>query len=305
MLQVAPVVSVHLPKDRINQTHQGFGFVEFKDEKSADYAIQILNGVRLYGKPLRINKASLDKQRNLDIGAQLFVGNLDPLVDEKVLYDTFSVFGRLIGQPKIARDPDGVSRGFGFVSFDNFDSSDQALEAMNNQYLMNKPCQINYAFKRDGKGERHGDEAERLLAAQAKKNNYILPVVAPPQLSAGPTDGPPQQPIPTGPASFQIPTGPAALPPTGPRNRAPPTGPAAMSNGQPYNEGQPYPPQYGQYGPPQFDGPQYAPPYPAQYMGPPQFREEMPPPHFMNYGRPPPPGFAPGMVPPPPPGFGR
>jgi RNA recognition motif-containing protein len=139
---------------------------------SADYAIQILNGVRLY-RPLRMNKAALDKQRNLDIGAQLFAGNLDPLVDDKVLCDTFSVFCRLIGQPKIARDPDGVSRGFGFVSYDNFDSSAQALEAMNNQYLMNKPCQINYAFKRDGKGERHGDEAERLHAAQAKKNNYI------------------------------------------------------------------------------------------------------------------------------------
>jgi splicing factor 3B subunit 4 len=39
---------------------------------------------------------------------------------------------------------------------------------MNGQYLMNKPITVQYAFKKDGKGERHGTEAERLLANQAK-----------------------------------------------------------------------------------------------------------------------------------------
>jgi splicing factor 3B subunit 4 len=41
---------------------------------------------------------------------------------------------------------------------------------MNGQYLMNKEVNVSYAFKKDGKGERHGSQAERLLAAQAKKN---------------------------------------------------------------------------------------------------------------------------------------
>ncbi|CAB5201624.1 unnamed protein product [Rhizophagus irregularis] len=46
---------------------------------------------------------------------------------------------------------------------------DAAIDAMNGQYLMNKPITVSYAFKKDGKGERHGSAAERLLAAQAKK----------------------------------------------------------------------------------------------------------------------------------------
>jgi splicing factor 3B subunit 4 len=201
MLQAGPVVAVHLPKDRVNQTHQGYGFCEFRSEKDADYASLIMNYIRLYGKPLRVNKASLDKQKNLDIGADLFVGNLDPMVDEKVLYNTFSTFGTLISQPKIARDEKMASKGYGFVSFDSFEASDRALEAMNNQYLMNKPCQVDYAFKKDGKGERHGDEAERLLAAQAKKNNYSITdasakpsPAAPLQFSASPTPVPPPPP---------------------------------------------------------------------------------------------------------------
>lgn len=50
---------------------------------------------------------------------------------------------------------------------------------MNGQFLMNKSITVQYAFKKDGKGERHGTPAERLLAAQARKNN-ALPVAARP-----------------------------------------------------------------------------------------------------------------------------
>lgn len=39
--------------------------------------------IKVYGKPIRVNKASQDK-KTLDIGANLFIGNLDPEVDEKV-----------------------------------------------------------------------------------------------------------------------------------------------------------------------------------------------------------------------------
>ena len=57
----------------------------------------------------------------------------------QLLYDTFSAFGMVIATPKIMRDPDsGASRGFGFVSFDGFEASDTAIEAMNGQYLCNR-----------------------------------------------------------------------------------------------------------------------------------------------------------------------
>jgi splicing factor 3B subunit 4 len=46
---------------------------------------------------------------------------------------------------------------------------------MNNQFLMNKAITVDYAFKKDGHGERHGTAAERLLAAQARKNNALPP----------------------------------------------------------------------------------------------------------------------------------
>jgi splicing factor 3B subunit 4 len=56
MLQSGRIVNVHLPKDRVTQTHQGYGFVEFISEEDAEYAARVMNQVRLYGKPIRVNK---------------------------------------------------------------------------------------------------------------------------------------------------------------------------------------------------------------------------------------------------------
>ncbi|CAH8539810.1 unnamed protein product [Schistosoma turkestanicum] len=166
-LQAGPVVNVHMPKDRINMQHQGYGFVEFMTEEDADYAMRIMNMIKLYGKPIRVNKASAN-QKNLDIGANIFIGNLDPEVDEKLLYDTFSAFGVILQTPKIMRDPEtGNSKGYAFINFASFEASDAAIEAMNGQYLCNRAITISYAFKKDSKGERHGSAAERLLAAQS------------------------------------------------------------------------------------------------------------------------------------------
>ncbi len=178
MTQAGPIVNVHMPMDRVSRLHMGFGFVEFDTPESADYAARCLNGVRLYGKPVRVNKASADRQRAADIGAELFVNSLDPQVDEKILYDTFAQFGRLVAAPTVVRDQNNVSKGYGFVSFDSFEASDAALAAMHGQYLLSRQISVEYAFKKDGKGERHGDDAERKLAAEGRKHN-VVPDVQP------------------------------------------------------------------------------------------------------------------------------
>ncbi len=109
--------NVFVPKDKVTTAHQGFGFVEFKSEEDADYAIRILSAVKLYGRPLRVNKvpppprlhvtpkASQDK-KSADVGANLFIGNLDPDVDETLLHNVFSAFGVIVGNtPKVLLPP--------------------------------------------------------------------------------------------------------------------------------------------------------------------------------------------------------
>jgi splicing factor 3B subunit 4 len=164
MLQAGPVVDVNMPADKITGQHQNYAFCEFKSELDAEYAMRIMNSVKLFGKPLRINRASREKE-SLDIGANLFVGNLDRDVDDQLLFSTFSAFGHVL-EAKVMRDDSSNVRGFGFVNFSSFEASDAAIEAMNGQYLNNKQLVVSYAFKKDGsKGDRHGSQAERSLAS--------------------------------------------------------------------------------------------------------------------------------------------
>ena len=87
-------------------------------------------------------------------------------MDEKLLFDTFSAFGVILQTPKIMRDPDsGNSKGFAFINFASFEASDASIEAMNGQYLCNRPISVSYAFKKDSRGERHGSAAERLVTS--------------------------------------------------------------------------------------------------------------------------------------------
>jgi len=70
------------------------------------------------------------------------------------------------------RDPEtGASKGYGFVSYDSFEASDNAFNAMNGQYFCNRTIHVSYAYKKDTKGERHGSAAERLLAANRPMNS--------------------------------------------------------------------------------------------------------------------------------------
>lgn len=173
-LQAGPVQGVFIPKDRVSGMHTGYGFVEFKTELDADYAIKIMSMIKLFGKPIKVNKASQDK-KSLDVGANVFVGNLDPDVDERTLFEVFSQFGTVISAPTLMRDETGKSKGFGFISFDGFESSDAAIAAMHKQYMSGKQISVTYAYK-NGTKEQYGSEAERILAANnpnAPKSNFF------------------------------------------------------------------------------------------------------------------------------------
>jgi len=232
-VQAGPVVSVHIPKDRLSGAPSGFAcasplpvmnarllrcccapaaaaaplkpphlplqralshpplgaraprsppsraVVEFASERDADYAIRVLNMVRLSGRPLRFSKAGAGKSAAggaaaaaaaAGVGANLFIGNLDPSLDEKALYDVFSAFGLVSSPPRLLRDPaTGGSRGCGFVSYDSFEAADLAIDAMNGQFLGGRQLSVMYAYRKDGAaGERHGSAAERTLAAAAR-----------------------------------------------------------------------------------------------------------------------------------------
>lgn len=238
-----------------------------------------MNGISLYNQPIRVNRSGRDRKL-FDIGANLFIGNLDPEVDDRHITETFKHFGQLLGPAKVSRDDSsGVSKGFAFVYYDSFEAADAAIAAMNGQFFGGKRINVNYSFKKDKPGERHGDAAERMLAAKnpvTKHRNALQAAAggAAPGASA-PSSVPP-------PMTAQPPPFGMAQPPGPPPPFVPPTAAAAgygapppSYGGRPYMPpGQaPYPPmhQYGMPPPQHYQPPPmaYPPPmgYPAQPYG--------------------------------------
>jgi splicing factor 3B subunit 4 len=182
----------------------------------------------------------------------------------------------MVSTDQIARDPQsGQSKGYGFVSYTDFESADAAIESMNGQFLMNKPITVQFAFKKDGKGERHGTAAERLLASQARKNNALPIASRPPPAAYGAV--PPVSGF-TGPYQGQFAGALAAAPP-------PPPGFAQMPM---QTSMQPPGPMSGGVGmPPMGVGIPAGMQPPAPPGGVPMFNPSQ------GYPPPPPPGFAP------------
>jgi splicing factor 3B subunit 4 len=43
--------------DKVNGRSREFGFVDFRSEADAEYALKVMNMVSLFGKPLRVRRA--------------------------------------------------------------------------------------------------------------------------------------------------------------------------------------------------------------------------------------------------------
>ena len=186
---------------------------------------------------------------------------------------------------------------------------------MHGNHFMNKEITVTYAFKKDGKGERHGDDAERRLAAEARQHGVEIPkqalapvLTAVPQPQAATPAAPPYSNYPP-PQQFNPAMGSyyaAAAPPTQAYAYAPPTlpqpfAPASQLPAAPAGlPARPPAANAGYGGPPAYGAPFAAPPF---YAPPPQqppvgFAAGAPPPGVPPFAPQGAPGFAPFAGPP-------
>uniref|UniRef100_A0A8C3UTS6 RNA-binding protein 7 n=1 Tax=Catharus ustulatus TaxID=91951 RepID=A0A8C3UTS6_CATUS len=78
--QAGPVITVKIPKDRDGRSKQ-FAFVNFKHEESVPYGLRLLNGIKLYGRPMRIQFRSGSSHAAQDINpscSQLGAPGINP-----------------------------------------------------------------------------------------------------------------------------------------------------------------------------------------------------------------------------------
>ncbi|KAH9712016.1 polyadenylate-binding protein [Citrus sinensis] len=141
-----------------------FGFVNFDDPDDAARSVEALNGKKFDDKEWYVGKAQKKYEREMELkgkfeqslketadkfeGLNLYVKNLDDSISDDKLKELFSEFGT-ITSCKVMRDPNGISRGSGFVAFSTAEEASKALTEMNGKMVVSKPLYVALAQRKE------------------------------------------------------------------------------------------------------------------------------------------------------------
>ncbi|KAB5520747.1 hypothetical protein DKX38_025066 [Salix brachista] len=142
------ILSCKVATDSSGQS-KGYGFVQFDSDEAAQKAIEKLNGMLLNDKQVYSMKEAADKFQ----GANLYIKNLDDSIGDEKLKELFTPFGT-ITSCKVMRDPNGISRGSGFVAFSTPEEASRALLEMNGKIVVSKPLYVALAQRKEDRRAR-------------------------------------------------------------------------------------------------------------------------------------------------------
>eukprot|EP00250_Pteridium_aquilinum_P014929 c22286_g1_i2 orf=356-2299(-) len=145
--QVGPLLSIRVCRDLITKRSLGYAYVNYSSVPDASHALELLNFTPVNGKLMRIMYSHRDPSIRKSGAANIFIKNLDKDIDNKALHDTFSVFGPILSC-RVALDESGVSKGHGFVQFEQIESAQTAIEKVNGMLINDKPVFVGPFLRR-------------------------------------------------------------------------------------------------------------------------------------------------------------
>ncbi|CAG9837604.1 unnamed protein product [Diabrotica balteata] len=128
-----------------------YAFIEFTNHQSASTALAAMNKRLFLDKEMKVNWAtSPGNQPKQDTSNHhhIFVGDLSPEIETETLREAFAPFGE-ISNCRIVRDPQTLkSKGYAFVSFVKKAEAENAIQAMNGQWLGSRSIRTNWSTRK-------------------------------------------------------------------------------------------------------------------------------------------------------------
>ncbi|KFK40021.1 hypothetical protein AALP_AA3G319900 [Arabis alpina] len=177
---------------------KGFGFVNFDNADDAAKAVESLNGKTFDDKEWYVGRAQKKSERETELkvryeqslkeaadkfqSSNLYVKNLDDSVSDEKLKELFTPYGT-VTSCKVMRDPNGISRGSGFVAFSTPEEATKAMSEMSGKMIENKPLYVAVAQRKE-------DRRARLQAQFSQMRPVAMPPSVGPRMQMYPPGGP-------------------------------------------------------------------------------------------------------------------
>lgn len=146
------ILSCKIAMDETGQS-KGYGFVHFETEEAARNSMDKVNGMLLNGKKVFVGKFMNRRERMGVLGdkakkfTNVYVKNFGDGLTADKFTAMFEAYGPIISA-KVMFDEGGKSRGFGFVSFEDHEAAQRAVEELNGKDIEGRDIYVGRAQKK-------------------------------------------------------------------------------------------------------------------------------------------------------------
>lgn len=157
---IGGVLGARVIMERGSNRSRGYGYVDFESVEYAEKAIKEMHGKEIDGRPINCDISTSKPsgpsagfgeraKKYGDVPSEpsdtLFLGNLSFNVNRDQLYDLFGKYGEIVSV-RIPTHPETEQpKGFGYVQFTNKDDAKKALDALQGEYIENRPVRLDFS----------------------------------------------------------------------------------------------------------------------------------------------------------------
>merc|ERR1719148_88619 len=146
---VGPVASIRVCRDAVTRRSLGYAYINFHQIADAERALDTMNYTMIKSRPCRIMWSQRDPSlRRSGIG-NIFVKNLHESIDNKQLYDTFSLFGNILSCKVVNDRESGGSMGYGYVHYETAEAAHAAIDKLDGMLIDGQEVQVGEFMSRN------------------------------------------------------------------------------------------------------------------------------------------------------------